>query len=300
MSVYSEITLAANKSCLICGCEIKKHIGDRLYSFQNLREVKACVYKCESCDFYECDPSFSNTESLEASYYGSSQTYNFMFEAITEKHFKKRSERLLNYANLRKVMDFGCGGGDLIKFLKTHYDEVVGLEPSKGLAKSTAQKYNVPVFDQRINDSSIPNEEFDAIFAIHSIEHVLNPHETISCLKSILKKGGYMCIEVPNSNSNIYRLQNLVHRFFGKKIATQLTPLHPPFHHLGYTEKSMTYLLKKNSFKIKDIYTLNLETRIPQNSSFKSVFFAGAKILSQLILSPFGNREALIVIAQKT
>jgi len=89
------------------------------------------------------------------------------------------------------VMDFGCGGGFLLKNIKCK--SRIGVEVNKVAAKQ-AVKNGLKVFDKI---KKVPSNYVDVIISNHALEHSLNPFFELKEMCRILKRGGKLIIYVP-------------------------------------------------------------------------------------------------------
>jgi 2-polyprenyl-3-methyl-5-hydroxy-6-metoxy-1,4-benzoquinol methylase len=103
-----------------------------------------------------------------------------------------------------RVLDVGCGTGDLLKFLRSKGYKAEGVEPSKD-AVSHGLDQGLPIQHSTLESyhSSNRKGEFDAIFLMNVLEHVLNPIETIKMAKDLLKTEGLLVVRVPNDFSEL-------------------------------------------------------------------------------------------------
>lgn len=101
------------------------------------------------------------------------------------------------------VLDFGCGGGFLLKNLKCQKKIGVELNP-------VARKYCVDVNKIDCHESldDITNESIDIIISNHCLEHTLSPYDLIDKMYSKLKKGGKIILVVPLDSYNYKWLPN--------------------------------------------------------------------------------------------
>jgi 2-polyprenyl-3-methyl-5-hydroxy-6-metoxy-1,4-benzoquinol methylase len=101
-----------------------------------------------------------------------------------------------------KVLDVGCGTGDLVKYLSKEGFKAEGLEPSKdAVAYGRSQGILIHHANLESYHSSNRKEEFGAVFLMNVLEHVLNPIKTVEWAGDLLKKGGLLIVRVPNDFS---------------------------------------------------------------------------------------------------
>jgi len=89
------------------------------------------------------------------------------------------------------VLDFGCGGGYLFKFLKCKKKAGIEINP---IAAVAAKNNGVEIF-QSVDD--VPEEYADVVISNHALEHTENPMKELQGLHNILRTGGKAIIIVP-------------------------------------------------------------------------------------------------------
>jgi len=140
-----------------------------------------------------------------------------------KKYFKWQSQigefggkaNLLKFNNLlkpgQKILDFGCGGGYLLKNIKETNTKLFGVEVNKE-AKNIAKTNGVKVFS---NSNLLPANYFDLIISNHALEHTDNPLLELKNLHKSLKKNGHICIVVPLDNKSYsYKKNDINFHFF--------------------------------------------------------------------------------------
>lgn len=90
-----------------------------------------------------------------------------------------------------EVMDFGCGGGFLLKNVKCH--KRVGIEVNPAAAESARQN-GLEVFGDVRN---VPDNYVDVIISNNALEHTLQPLEELKALHGKLRPGGKIIFVVP-------------------------------------------------------------------------------------------------------
>jgi SAM-dependent methyltransferase len=98
-----------------------------------------------------------------------------------------------NYINESDtVLDFGCGGGYLLKQLKCNTK--IGIELNPVARKTCIDQNKIDCFE---NIDEVQDESIDVIISNHCLEHTLSPYELINKMYTKLKKGGKIILVVP-------------------------------------------------------------------------------------------------------
>ena len=98
----------------------------------------------------------------------------------------------------------GCYKGEFTKKILNYFDQITVLEGSKDLVKE-AQKnvqnqHKVTFINQMFEDWN-PVEKYDAIFLLHTLEHLEDPIKILQKTKLALKENGHLFLVVPNANA---------------------------------------------------------------------------------------------------
>ena len=103
-----------------------------------------------------------------------------------------------------KVLDAGCGEGALARHLP--HATYVGLDPH---CYANAAELDVRSETIAVHAAAHP-EEYDAVCAFHSIEHVADPLDFARDLVKCVRPGGRLCIVVPSRTSPLTEIPNFV------------------------------------------------------------------------------------------
>lgn len=107
------------------------------------------------------------------------------------------------------VLDFGCGGGYLLRNLQCH--RKVGIESNK-LAAEKAKQNAIEIYS---NSKDVPDNYVDKIISNNALEHTLQPFDEIKTLYLKLRKGGKIVFVVPcESISKAYRADDINHHLY--------------------------------------------------------------------------------------
>jgi 2-polyprenyl-3-methyl-5-hydroxy-6-metoxy-1,4-benzoquinol methylase len=115
------------------------------------------------------------------------------------------AENIEKHAPSKKVLDVGCGSGELLRYLSKLGYCVEGLELSgPGAAKCRRAGLLVHQTDLANFGSNRKNQtRFGAILLMNVLEHVCDPVETLKQAAKLLAPGGILVIRVPNDFSEL-------------------------------------------------------------------------------------------------
>jgi len=118
----------------------------------------------------------------------------------------KAVEKALSQAGIdinekTKVLDIGCGTGDLIQLLAVKGAKVVGIDISREVVMRTKKRFEgnskVQIFVSRVEDLNFPSESFDLVTSITVLQHIVEEGAFLSAVQniiSVLKKGGHLLL----------------------------------------------------------------------------------------------------------
>lgn len=98
-----------------------------------------------------------------------------------------------------KVLDVGCGSGDLGYKLRERGAEVIGIERNKDLCSQAAKKLdNVFLADIENFKPPLSKKQFDCVMCADILEHLVKPENILANYKEYLKDDGYIIASIPN------------------------------------------------------------------------------------------------------
>jgi len=130
-----------------------------------------------------------------------------------DQYLKFKSERsepfynLLALVNKRpnlKVIDLGCGTGELTKILAESLpnSDVTGLDSSPQMLEK-AGSHQTPRLHYEQGDLSALTDKWDLIFSNAAIQWVNNHNKLIPLIYSKLNPGGQICVQIPSNHNHI-------------------------------------------------------------------------------------------------
>ena len=196
--------------CPLCGADDAKNICNAInFAGATLEVVKTGIVMCNQCGFVYTDPkpSFSDINRYyKYDPHSSGRVYHERKKgSIRDKLATQRAEYILRH-NIRRggrFLDIGCGSGDLLIWLKMNTDfELSGLEPSEE-ALEIESKFGIRVIHSTLEDADLSSifGKVDAIALMSILEHVYHPAQFLAITKNLLKRDGFLFIEVPDSKN---------------------------------------------------------------------------------------------------
>ena len=96
-----------------------------------------------------------------------------------------------------RLLDVGCGRGDLGAYLIARGWTVTGIEPSANAAEA-ARARGLDARRGTLDDVELESGAYDAAVFRHSLEHLTDPVEALRRVREALRPGGLVLISVPN------------------------------------------------------------------------------------------------------
>jgi SAM-dependent methyltransferase len=167
-------------------------------SRERLSEVKLLPFEVRICT--ECKLGFStqnlSTQDQEAIY--DQYAYTSAGDGMGRERYEGFLELLRDHFSPKaKLLELGCFDGYLLLQLKKGgFSDLRGIEPSPAATK--AVEAGLDVQNAYFDENSMQGKILDGIFAMHVFEHFGDPSATLLLMKSHLKEGGRIVLEVPN------------------------------------------------------------------------------------------------------
>lgn len=140
----------------------------------------------------------------------------------------------------RSILDFGCGSGEMLEAFSKYWD-ILGIEPDPK-AREIAEEKGLSDFVFESAESVLSEGiTVDVVTLFHVIEHFYQPTLELEKIQSLLKPGGLLIIETPNSNDALLVLyENEAFQNFN------YWSHHPMLH----SKNSLNAVISRNSFRV--------------------------------------------------
>lgn len=215
----------------------------------------------------------------------------FIARSIALRNKKKLISR---YFNSGKLLDYGCGAGSFLAYMKHSGWQAFGVEPS-AKARDIAKESGAVI---AASIEELQEEKFHMVTLWHVLEHIHQLNETVEKLKTKLAENGIILIAVPNYES-----------FDATHYKNDWAAYDVPRHLWHFSQQSMSQLLKKHQLKLLETVPMKMDSFYVSILSEKYKKQKGnlASILKGLSIGLKSNIKAsktnqyssLIYIAQK-
>lgn len=204
-------------------------------------------------------------------------TLNNDIASITGALSRNKETARLCSGGLR-ILDLGCGTGELINQLAGKYEEVYGVDSSEsGLNEAVRKGYRIAKIDFDNEILPFADNWFDTVVSLDVIEHVYDPLSLIRELTRVLRPDGELIISTPNIRFWKHILKLIVLGRFPK--TTPVTEVYDGGHIHFFTFSDIAHLLDSD-------FTVVYKTGIYVAPSWK-------RRLSLAITSIFGTKFQL-------
>ncbi|NBP59357.1 class I SAM-dependent methyltransferase, partial [bacterium] len=125
-----------------------------------------------------------------------------------EPHLENLVARITkNYSMESRILDIGCNDGRFLKYLANNgFQNLIGVEPGKNVA-NLAQKHNFVIYNNYFDSVFVQQlnkweKKFDIVVSRQVLEHIKNIKEFLLNISLVIKPGGVLILEVPDSDLN--------------------------------------------------------------------------------------------------
>ena len=223
--------------CRACGSarvEFRGHKPGRFIT----REFE--FYACRDCELLFVEP-FIGFEIYNDAYYRGHGPDPFV-DYETEYRDYRRTDRVLEFEDMARIagdffaeipphaliawLDFGCGAGGFLKFLRERASfhsqplQLTGHDVgSYADLLKTRDAFRILDFDEISRE---PSARYDVISLIEVIEHLPDPAAALALVARLLKPGGLLLLTTGNLDGPVARRQGIHYRYCAPEIHVSL------------------------------------------------------------------------------
>ncbi|MBI2691026.1 MAG: class I SAM-dependent methyltransferase [Solirubrobacterales bacterium] len=222
------------------------------------------IFVCEVCGTGTTEP-FVAEEDLVTLYEGDYDNHTEAVAAPTggglrAKLNRAHQRRVLHELPLNrlgsgsgKLLDVGCGNGNVTKLLAGEGWNALGIEPSPDVCE-VARKNGIEARPGTINTADLEDGSFDVVLFFHTLEHVAEPSHDLARAFELLAPGGQVVIASPNFGCWQKRL------FGNRWIMLEL-----PRHRTHLTTKGLGTVLERVGYEVEWVKTSTSMSTFPHS-----------------------------------
>lgn len=175
-----------------------------------IKNYKRKVVKCQNCNHFFAIHKINTNKFYKENYSIISHGKNILKKFNKIKKLKSQSDnfhrvnRFLNFFKKNKnkkisLLDVGSGLSIFLDAIKNKVKwKLIGIEPDINFVKFGREKLGLNIIHSNLNIKKLNNKKFEIISLNKVAEHIKNPILFLKQCKNLLKKNGYIYIEVPD------------------------------------------------------------------------------------------------------
>ena len=218
--------------CQVCGSRESEEAYARTVETTEHGRVEMRLLLCHGCGFVYASPRPTRgavRARRDAAVPGGGAA-NARRAARTHEEFVRRCAA--RFQDPGRLLDVGCGRGELLGMLKLAGWRLVGLEPSRRAAEAARQR-GLDVIETTLEENPLAAESFDLVTCLGGLERAWDVRAAMFTLERLLTPGGLFVVHVPDTTRPVAGIPE----FF-------------PFENLShFTPGTLTRLLTESGFR---------------------------------------------------
>jgi 2-polyprenyl-3-methyl-5-hydroxy-6-metoxy-1,4-benzoquinol methylase len=199
------MTVEDIKTCPICeSTDLEPFLHTKDYA--NTSETFSIV-GCKNCKLGITTPRpdhssisrYYQSENYISHTGGKKNLTDFLYRQARALALIKKKNTIAKFSTTGTLLDYGCGTGEFLQFMKRNSWQTFGIEPSDA-ARAKAVSTNGQIIFPSLQQLP-PQQKFDAVTLWHVAEHLHQLNETIADIKTRLTPNGVLLLAVPNYQS---------------------------------------------------------------------------------------------------
>jgi ubiquinone/menaquinone biosynthesis C-methylase UbiE len=197
------------------------------------------VVRCRSCAMVYVNPRI-NSDLIISGY---SDAEDPLFAAQNDnriKAFRRTLKGVVRRLKLdpkgKRVLDVGCAGGAFLVAAREMGFDPHGVEPSRWMSDFGRRTYDLDIKAGILEAGMFPDHSFDVVTLWDVIEHLPDPHDTLTVIHRLLKPDGLLLVNYPD-------IESIAAKVLGKR-----WPFWLSVHLLYYTPATMFKQLERAGF----------------------------------------------------
>ena len=157
--------------------------------------------------------------------------------AFVNTRLEEITAQFAPYRKSNRLLDIGCGAGNLLQAARKNGWNAQGLDVSAGAVQHVREQ-GFEVFEGELGDAAFPAGHFDVVTAAELLEHLFDPRPLLQEVARILRPGGLFWTTTPHARGLSARVLGLRWRC-----------VWPPEHLQLFSVRGLTKLLRDAGFR---------------------------------------------------
>lgn len=215
------------RACVACGSAQARPLG-----VKNEFEMVSCR-ECDSV-YTPYSPWYSSALFYTGFYLNEDELSP---PAFVNTRLEEITAQFAPYRKSNRLLDIGCGAGNLLQAARKNGWNSQGLDVSAGAVKHVREQ-GFEVFEGELGDAAFPAGHFDVVTAAELLEHLFDPRPLLQEVARILRPGGLFWTTTPHARGLSARVLGLRWRC-----------VWPPEHLQLFSVRGLTKLLRDAGFR---------------------------------------------------
>jgi SAM-dependent methyltransferase len=157
--------------------------------------------------------------------------------AFINTRLEEITSEFSSYRRHNRLLDIGCGAGNLLQAARKNGWNAQGLDVSAGAVKHV-RDLGFEVFEGELQNASFPSQHFDVVTAAELLEHLVDPRPLLQEVARILRPGGLFWTTTPHARG-----------LSGRVLGLKWRCVWPPEHLQLFSIRGLTKLLRDAGFR---------------------------------------------------
>jgi 2-polyprenyl-3-methyl-5-hydroxy-6-metoxy-1,4-benzoquinol methylase len=245
---------------------------------------EATFVRCNSCNLIWRDTSSSaREEDFGESYFRDKGYDKKMRRRIHHSHLFL--SMLEQFVNRGEMLEVGPGLGEAMTAATERGWNVQGIDISMYVVE-LCRKRGLIVAQGSLSENCLPDNQFNAIFMKHVLEHYKDPFLAPQNARRLLKEGGFLQVIVPNADYLPAAILRGGHRFYRRDKEGSM-------HYIYFTCSTLKRMLEHAGFQV-------LQQKIPFFVTNPDSVLQNLEMMARKSLPFLGSAREIMMIAQKS
>jgi SAM-dependent methyltransferase len=215
------------RACVACGSSDAQKLG-----VKNELEI-VCCDRCGTI-YTPYSPWYTSSYFYLGYYLKSEETQTppFVLERL-----KEITAEFAPYRETNRLLDLGCGAGDLLDAARTNGWQAQGVDVAAHVVNHVRAR-GFEVFEGELHEAAYPSAHFDVVTAAELLEHIFEPRALLQEVARILRPGGLFWTTTPHAGGISCRMLGLKWRC-----------IWPPEHLQLFSIRGLKALLREAGFR---------------------------------------------------